>query len=196
MTRDTENEKYAVDYMTHGMLSASLLEQLTEVAYSGKRDTMTIGEFCDSFNTMHHSQRFRPFNEGVILGFLYWVVFARANWPDLVPNDDLSTWQVFPVRLVAPKEPKPKLRYFVRRLRNALGHGAPTFHVPSETTPASMATAVTITFNDVDPRDKADTFEAELTLKDAFQIAKMLHKTVVENVAKRHSVTPPQCNTD
>jgi hypothetical protein len=35
-----EDEKYAVDYMTHGMLSASLLLQFTNLVYSDKRDTM------------------------------------------------------------------------------------------------------------------------------------------------------------
>jgi hypothetical protein len=191
MTRDAQSEKYVVDYMTHGMLSASLLQQFSVLVFSDKRDTMTIGEFYDSFSQNHQSNRFRPFNEGVILGFLYWLLFARENWRDLVPDDDLSTWHITPVRLVVPKKPHPKLRYLVKRLRNALGHGTPMITVPQGTTAATMLNAVTITFSDVNTRDMSDTFEAELTLKDAFHLTKMLHKTVVEDAAKRHDVVPP-----
>ena len=127
----------------------------------------------------------------MILGFLYWLLFAKENWPDLVPNNDLSAWNISPVQLHAPKEPTPTLKYLVRRIRNALGHGAPKFRVPPGTTPEMMATAVTITFNDVNPRDNSDTFEVELKLGDALHLAKMLHETVLLDVARRYQITPP-----
>jgi hypothetical protein len=127
---DPKREKYAVDYMTHAMLSASLLEKFTNLVFSDQRDKITVGAFYDSFNTTHQSQRFRPFNEGIILGFLYWLLFAKENWPALVPDGDLTTWNINPVRLLAPEEPHPNLKYLVRRTRNALGHGTPRFTVP------------------------------------------------------------------
>jgi hypothetical protein len=187
-----EDERFAVDYVTHGLLSASLLAQFVQLLYSDKRDTMTIGQFYDRFSATHQSRRFRPFNEGVVLSFMYLgLLFARENWPDLVPDDALPRWNILPVRLAIGKCPQPTLKYLVRRLRNSLVHGTPTITVPVGTTTENMAKAVTLTFKDTNPKDTADTFEAELTMEDTFHIAKMLHSTVVADVADRYEVTTP-----
>lgn len=55
-----------------------------------------------------------------------------------------------------------------------------------------MGATVTITFNDVNPKDRSDTFEAELTMKDSLHLTKMLHETVLEDAAKRYTVRPPK----
>ena len=145
MVRNPQDEKYAIDYITHGLLSASLLGALMDELVAGTEDNITLGEFYRRWSQQHQSERFQPFNEGVALAFMYLgILFARENWPDLVPEDDLSTWNITPLRLVSPKEPQPKLHYFVRRLRNALGHGTPTIHVPAGTTPENVGSSVTI----------------------------------------------------
>ena len=68
---------------------------------------MTIGQFYDDFNKTHQSLRFRPFNEGVILGVLNWLMYGKEKWKGLIPKDDYSTWGIKPLRFDIPK-PKPK----------------------------------------------------------------------------------------
>ena len=47
--------------------------------FSERRDDLTVGQFFDSFMNKHNSKRFRPFNEGVILGILYWLMFMKVE---------------------------------------------------------------------------------------------------------------------
>lgn len=184
------DEHRAADFVTHGMLSVSLLELLTRAVYSGQCDTMTIKQFYDSFQQTHQSQRFRPFNEGVLLAFMYLgVLFVKENWSDLIPKADLSIWGISPRRLFSPKKPNPSLFDLVRRVRNSLGHGSPTIVVPSGTTPTNIASQVTVAFRDENPCDPADVFEVELSLEQALHVAKMLHKTVLENLSRREQAT-------
>ncbi|MGI8990980.1 MAG: hypothetical protein ACR2I2_15560 [Bryobacteraceae bacterium] len=63
---------------------------------------MTIGQFYDGFMQTHQSQPFRPFNEGVIRGILYWLMFMKENWWDLLPEDPLSASGITPVTV--PKD--------------------------------------------------------------------------------------------
>jgi hypothetical protein len=198
MAIDPTNEQAAVDYMTHAMLSASLLLELSAKVYSEEGNRVTIRQFYDGFNQTHASNRFRPFNEGVILGLLNWIMFAKENWYDLVLNDDFSTWGINPSRFDVPN-PNPKdsgntrtLQYFVRRLRNALGHGNVSVKVPLGAKLATMMTDITISFHDV---SKADTFDVELTLEEAYNVARNLHKIIHTDVAQRHGVTPPAPQT-
>jgi hypothetical protein len=174
------------------LLSASLLEAFSVIAYSPSRDTLTVGQFYDEWQGTHASKRFRPFNEGVILSFMYLgILFTRENWPDVIPKDTLSTWGISPTRLIAPKEPNPDLHYLVRRIRNSLGHGSPLIHVPIGTTYETSATQITVTFKDKKIRDPTDTFETELTLGQALHLAKMIHKTATEALAKKYGIIPP-----
>ena len=53
-----------------------------------------------------------------------------------------------------------------------------------------MLTGVKMTFHDENMRDPADTFDVELTLKDAFQIAKKLQEIIHNDVAQRHGINP------
>lgn len=191
MTPDTMSEAQAVDSMTHAMLSSSMLLAFTEAVYSERREKVTIGQFYDGFMQTHQSQRFRPFNEGVILGILYWVMFMKENWGALVPEDPLSTWGVTPVSMAIPSQPNPTIKYFTRRLRNAMGHSAPDITVPQGTTPADHLEKVTITFHDQNMRDSGDTCDVVVTLKDAFTLTHKLHAIVLADVARRHGVAPP-----
>src|SRR5262249_50213090 len=133
MVPGTLSEAEAVDSMTHAMLSSSMLLAFSHIAFSERRDELTVGQFFDSFMKTHQSERFRPFNEGVIRGMLYWLMFMKENWWDLVPEDDLAAWGIAPIRMVIPRSPNPSLRYFVRRVRNAMGHSAPDITVPAGT---------------------------------------------------------------
>jgi hypothetical protein len=191
MVPDTVSEAQAVDSMTHAMLSSSMLLVFSDVVFSERRDDLTVGQFFDSFMNTHNSKRFRPFNEGVILGILYWLMFMKENWSDLVPQVDLGAWGIAPIRLTTPKKPEPSIWYFVRRIRNAMGHSAPEIKVPAGTTTETMVKNVTITFHDENRKDPADTFDAEITLEDALTLTHKLHAIVLNDVAKRHGVTPP-----
>src|SRR5579872_284478 len=174
-----------VDCVTHGMLSVSLLESFTRAVYSNQRHTTTIGQFYDSFQATHQSKRFRPFNEGVLLAFMYLgILFPREKWSHLIPKADLSVWGITPRRLSFPKKPNPSLFDLVRRIRNSLGHASPTIDVPTGTTPTNIASQVTVTFRDKNKSDPADVFEIELSLKQALHLAKMLHKTVLEDLSQ------------
>jgi hypothetical protein len=158
--------------------------------YSDKRDALTIGQFYDGVSGDSSSQRFRPLNEGVLLAFMYLgILFPREKWSDLIPKSDLSLWSLTPRRLSFPKKPKPSLFDVVRRIRNSLGHASPTIDVPAETTATDMASQVTVTFRDKNTSDPGDTFEVKLCLGQALHLAKMLHKTVLEELKQRESAS-------
>jgi hypothetical protein len=52
-----------------------------------------------------------------------------------------------------------------------------------------MASQVTVTFRDKNTSDPGDTFEVELCLGQALHLAKMLHKTVLEELKQRESAS-------
>ena len=192
MTPDSIDEARAVDSMTHAMLSSSMLLALMDALNDEQRCKMTIRQFFDSFMKTHQSERFVPFNEGVIRTIMYWVMFMKENWWDLIPEDDLSVWHVVPVSMTIPLKSNPTIKYFVRRLRNSMGHNAPAIHVPVGVTLENMREQVTMKFHDHDVKNPSDTFDVELKLGDAFDLTHRLHAIVLADVAKRHGVEPPK----
>jgi hypothetical protein len=178
-------EQSSIDLVTHGLLSFSLLEQLARTLTLSERDTLTVHEFFKRFQAKHDSSRFGPWNEGVLLaGFYLTIVFVREKWRDLIPDVDLNAWNITPIILTAPEEPNlSRLRYVVRRIRNSVGHTTPVINVPAGTTPQTMATAVTVSFADVNQKRSTDTFDITLRLRDAYHLANKLHETVHNSLA-------------
>ena len=133
-------------------------------------------------------------NPGVLLSYMYLaILFTKENWFKVIPDVELSAWNITPVKLDIPQQPAPKLCYFVRRLRNALGHGSLDIHVPPGIKPQDFASRVTVTFRDRNTAKgkEADTFEAELSLEHVMHIARKFHELVLNDASKRYGQTPP-----
>lgn len=119
--------------------------------------------------------------------------FAKENWFDLLPDIDSvvagTEWGLEGLRVVAPKEVKPSLKYVVRRIRNALGHGRVVVNVPGKgLTRENMLQTVTVTFHDENQRDPSDTFEAELSSDGITRLVRKFQSVVHKHVRDKYRI--------
>ena len=197
---DPQLERDAVDLITNCMYSVGFLHDIGDAIFSGNRDSLTVGKFYDGwFNATGRAQPVVPFNPGIVLAHMYvGILFAKENWFDLIPDVDLaatsaSSWGLLGARVVAAREPRPNLRYVVRRIRNSLGHGSPAISVPSSgLSRQNMMSVVSVTFRDVNQRDPGDTFEAEAKLDQVFVLIKKFQEDVHQHVRTKYGVLSPQ----
>lgn len=186
---DLEREKNAVDIVTNSMFSLDFLEGITDVIFSEQRDSMTVGHFYDEWlKASGVREKKIPFSLGAIIGYLYCgILFAKEHWFEMLPDVDFidanPKWGISGAPFSAPKKEKPSLKYVIRRVRNALGHGNINVNVPRDLKDRTdRMTRVTIEFCDRNNSDPSDTFHIELSLKQlstfvrAFQ--SLIHNTV------------------
>ncbi len=192
---DEEKERDSVDLVTHTMLSLDFLRGITDLIFSPNRDAYTVGRFYDEwFKTTGRKDDLVPFNPGIILGYVYMgILFAKENWFDVLPNIGAvaagSEWGLEGLRVAAPREPKPSLKYVVRRIRNALGHGEVLVTVPSAgVTRENVLSGVIVTFRDENPQDPSDTFEAQLSLDGIARCIRKFHSVVHDHVRKKYGL--------
>jgi HEPN pEK499 p136 len=188
-------ERSNFDQVTHMMLSASLLGALMDSLLSGHADSTTVRQFCKEWAGTIQSKRFVPFNPGLILGYLYLaILYVQEKWtdaaPDASPTDPTqAAWGLSSARIAAPKNKTPTIRYILRRIRNSLGHARVDIIWPPNLPIADILSKVTLVFHDVNLRDPTDTFEVELNVKDAFQLARKYHVAAGELVANQFGGT-------
>ena len=182
--------------VTHMMLSASLLGALMDTLSSDRCDSTTVRQFYDTWKTASLSKTFLPVNPGLILGYLYLaILFVQQKWieaaPELLPNDPASSdWGLTRAQIMAEKEPKPSVRYVLRRIRNSLGHARVQIDWPHDVKEAETLRKVKLMFRDIDPKDPSNTFSIQISVEDAFQLAKKYHATAGERLAAKHGGTP------
>ena len=186
-----QNERAGVDAVTMMMNSASYLAALTQRLASPELRLQSIGAFHDEFIAAGVSANFTPFHEGTIYAYLYLgILYTRENWRDVVPDKKLAFWSINPNRLVSRKKDFG-LHYFVRRVRNSLGHGSFEMAIPPGTGLSELWTSVTITFTDVDPNNPRDKFEVELPLGQAIFLAKKLHEAAHKVASAKYGILDP-----
>ena len=121
------------------------------------------------------------------MAYLYvGVLFAKENWFDLIPDELLEAsaadWGLREANVSAPEEPKPTLRYTVRRLRNSLGHGRPVPTIPGNIKREEMLDKVTFSFHDVNMHKPKDTFDVVLNLRQLSTFVTKFQSTVHQHV--------------
>lgn len=189
---DLTMERDHVDRVTEAMHSLSFLLDASNVIFGIKRDSVTLGQFYDSWLRSSGAPQHKiPFSLGAILGYLCCgILFAKEHWFDLVPDvlmGDLSMdWVLSEVRgsVSAPKAKAVTARYVVRRIRNALGHGS--IEVLSEAKERSqLLTHTSIVFRDVDFYDPADTFDATASLDVLTRFIKRFQHEIHQHVRSK-----------
>ena len=183
-----EQEKDAVDFVTDSMFSLEFLKDISDVIFSPNRDNLTVGQFYDQWLQMSGDKQPKiPFSLGAILGYIYCgILFTKEHWFDLLPDIEFdkadAEWGFVNTTYVAPQEPNPSLKYAIRRIRNALGHGYVVVDIPKEQMDKSeIMSRVSLQLHDVNTRDPSDTFDITLRLE---QFAKFIKK--FQNVVHRY----------
>ena len=123
------------------------------------------------------------------------ILFVNAKWmkaaPDVRPTQPgMSNWALSNAAIDAPMRTDPTIRYILRRIRKSLGHARIEVNWPAKVAPTEIPSKVTLIFHDVNMRDRKDTFRAELTLLDAFNLARQYHVAAGELIAKTYGVVP------
>jgi HEPN pEK499 p136 len=189
--KSLEEERDAVDVITDCMYSLGFLADVSNAIFSNVADNISIKRFYEDWLKQSQTPRVViPFNSGIILGYLYvGILFAKENWFDLVPLDQVDVsdeaWGIRGAIIIAPKEPKPTVRYAVRRIRNSLGHGYPTLSLVGVTKTTELLERATFSFHDVNVRDSADTFDVTLTLGQLVMLVKKFQSTIHRHVREK-----------
>lgn len=188
-----EREKNAIDIITDSMCSLDFLQGITNVIFSQNPDSMTVGQFYDEWLKASGMKEMKiPFSLGAIIGCLYCgILLAKENWYHLLPEKDITSTD-FPFRIPkdsfsSPEVKRPTLKYVIRRIRNALGHGGFNIIIPKKNIKdrSEIMTKVTIDFHDENPKNPKDTFDIKLSLMQLSDIIKMLQSAIHQDVRSR-----------
>lgn len=153
---------------------------------------MTVGRFYDEWLKASGAREKKiPFSLGAIIGYLYCgILFTKEHWFELLPDVDFIDadlrWGISGTPFSAPKREKPSLKYVVRRIRNALGHGNIDVNVPRDLKDRTdRMTRVTIKFCDRNNSDPSDTFHIELSLKQLSTFVRAFQSLIHNKVRSR-----------
>lgn len=189
---NTDQERDAVDFVTNSMYSLGFLKDISDVIFSPNRDKLTVGQFYDRWLQASGAKEPKiPFNLGAILGYIYCgVLFTKEHWFDLLPDVDFDKadpeWGFSSTSYVSPQNPNPDLKYVVRRIRNALGHGHVVVDVPKDLEDkAKLMTRVTLRLHDVNMRDASDTFDITLRLQQLAEFIQAFQSIVHQHVRSK-----------
>ena len=199
MVKMTANqEKDAVDIVTDTLYSISFLEAISKTIFDPNRNNIEVGTFYNQWleATAAHERKI-PFNLGVFSGYLFvGILFTKENWADLIPDEkveDVSPdWGLVGVSYVSPEHPSPKLKHFIRRLRNALGHASFFFEIPNDLHSIDeLHSRINVVFQDQNPKNPSDVFETRLTLTQLKQLIKKFQSLVHKDVANKYGLKNP-----
>lgn len=195
MAKTIDQEKNTIDLVTDAMFSLSFLESANNAIFSSPNTDISLKRFYRTWlERTGAPQRQIPFSLGSFVGYMFCgLLITKENWSDLLPAGPLSrldpAWGLTGVACVSPQEPQPTVAYVIRRLRNALGHTNFSVHVPgTEEIGGDLAKIndlTTWTFNDVNPRNLADTFEMTLTINQVAKLIKQFHSIAHQAVRQK-----------
>jgi hypothetical protein len=188
-----EQKKDAMDIVTESLLSLNLLKNLTVALFDQNLQNLTIEQFYDKWKMMvgprgNASEYFIPYSFGAIIGTLYCgIMLAKENWYDLIPEQSIAdadvTWGLSSASYKSPARPTPSIKYVIRRIRNALGHGNVKINL-SAVNPNhrddkdDFEKNTFLTFCDEDPKNSADIFEIKITFYDLSDTIKKFYSIV------------------
>lgn len=189
MQFDSEREKDVVDIVTTCMLSISFLKEISNVIFSTDRDKVTVGQFYDEWLSGTNTEwQMVPFNFGIIIGYIYCgILLTKEYFFELLPEtefreSDLS-WGITDALYKVPGKSNVSLKYAVRRIRNALGHGSFKIEVPNDMKDKSeIMKRVTLHLHDVNMNDPSDTFDISLTINQLAKFIRSFQATIYSHV--------------
>lgn len=140
-----------------------------------------------------YTEHLVPYCLGSILGSLYCgILLSKERWYDVLPEDSIndapSDWGLTGVSYNSSRKPDPSIKYAIRRIRNALGHGNMSINVPHDLDyrkdEFEFERKTSIRFYDEDPRDKSDVFEIEISIDGLYALVKKFQELVFPEIIK------------
>jgi hypothetical protein len=187
-------DKCAMDIISGSMYSLNFLRNISVAIFDQTIGDMTVREFHTAWlKKAKYTGHSHPYCLGSILGYLYCgILLSKERWYDLLPEDPVkdapSEWGLAGVKYNSPKTPDPSIKYAIRRMRNALGHGNISIDVPHDLDYRKDAFDFEkrsfIRFYDEDPRDKSDVFEIEISIYGLSALVKKFQGLVYPKIIK------------
>ena len=184
----SEIDRLALDIISGSMYSLNFLRNISLAIFDPRIEDMTVREFHAAWlKKAKYTQHSVPYCLGSILGYLYCgILLSKEHWYDLLPQDSIkdvpSEWGFAGVKYDSPKKPNPTIQHAIRRMRNALGHGSITINVPHDLDyrrdEFEFEKRTSIKFKDVNPNDKSDVFEIEISIEGLAAFVKKFHGLV------------------
>lgn len=189
-----EADRLAMDIISGSMYSLNFLRNISVAIFDKRIEDMTVREFYTAWlkkaKCTEHSV---PYCLGSILGYLYCgILLSKERWYDLLPEDPIkdapSEWGFAGVEYNSPKKPDPSIKYTIRRIRNALGHGNMSIDVPHDLDyrkdEFEFEKRTFIRFYDEDPSDKSDVFDIEISIDGLSALVKKFQRLVYTEIIK------------
>lgn len=187
-----EIDKLAMDIISGSMYSLNFLRNISVAIFDQRVEDMTVREFHAAWlKKAKYTEHSVPYCLGSILGYLYCgILLSKERWYDLLPEDSIndapSKWGLAGVKYNSPKKPDPSIKYAIRRMRNALGHGNISINVPPDLDyrkgEFEFEKRTFITFYDEDRRDKSDVFEIEISIDGLSALVKKFEGLVYPKI--------------
>lgn len=137
-TFDRDIDKIAMDIISGSMYSLNFLRNISVAIFDKRIKDMTVREFYEAWlKKTKYTEHSVPYCLGSIFGYLYCgILLSKERWYDLLPEDYIkdasAEWGLVGVKYNSPKKLKPSIKYTIRRMRNALGHGNISINVPHD----------------------------------------------------------------
>ncbi len=189
-----EIDELAMDIISGSMYSLNFLRNISVAIFDRRIEDMTVREFHKAWlKKAKYTQHSVPYYLGSILGCLYCgILLSKERWYDLLPEDPIndapSEWGLAGVKYHSPKKPDPSIKYAIRRIRNALGHGNMSIDVPHDLDyrkdEFEFEKRTFIKFSDENSRDKSDVFEIEISIDGLSALVKKFQGLVYPEIIK------------
>ncbi|PKO02873.1 MAG: hypothetical protein CVU43_05490 [Chloroflexi bacterium HGW-Chloroflexi-5] len=190
--RFDESDRLSMDIISGSMYSLNFLRNISVAIIDQNIQDMTVRAFHAAWlKKAKSTDRSVPYCLGSIVGYLYCgILLSKECWYDLLPDEPLENappeWGFAGAKYNSPKKPKPTIKYVVRRIRNALGHGNIKINVPHNLDyrkdEVDFERRILIRFYDEDYQDKSDVFDIEMSIKDLSALVKMFQSFVYPQI--------------
>jgi hypothetical protein len=187
-------DRLAMDVISGSKYSLNFLRNISVAIFDQSIEDMTVREFhTEWLKKTGYTEHSVPYCLGSILGYLYCgILLSKERWYDLLPEDSIndapSEWGFAGVKYNSPKKANPSIKYAIRRMRNALGHGNMLIDVPRDLDyrkdEFEFEKRTFIRFYDEDPKDKSDVFEIEITIAGLSAMVKKFQELVYPEIIK------------
>jgi hypothetical protein len=193
-TFDRDIDKIAIDIISGSMYSLNFLRNISVAIFDQRIKDMTVREFYAAWlKKSKYTEHSVPYCLGSIFGYLYCgILLSKERWYDLLPEncikDAPAEWGLAGVNYNSPKKPDPSIKYTIRRMRNALGHGNISINVPHDLDyrkdEFEFEKRTTVKFYDEDQRDSSDIFEIEISIEGLSMLVKEFQGIAYREIIK------------
>lgn len=188
-------DKLTMDILSGSMYSLNFLRNISVAIFDKEVENMTVRNFHSVWlKDTEYTDHSVPYNLGSIMGYFYCgILLAKEKWYDFLPDDSLKDaadeWGLAEANCTSPKKPDPSVKYVVRRMKNALGHGNIAFNVPHDLDykkdEFDFEKRGSIVFKDENFRDKSDVFCIEVSIYHLIKLITKFHEVVYSEIDKR-----------